>query len=612
MCGVAAIFSYNGASDVSEREITAMRDRMRRRGPDGEGLWIQERIALAHTRLSVIDPSEAASQPMIEKSRNNAIVFNGEIYNYRELKKRLEKQGYVFASNSDTEVLLHLYREEGTQMVEQIRGMFAFVIWDADKEMLICARDPYGIKPLYFCDDGACLRIASQVKALQAGGTPSDELNPAGVCGFFLFGHVPEPYTCYREIQALPAGSWLRCSVGGKPEIRVYFSIAEIYRRAHLGEQRSWDTRLVVDALRDSVAQHMTADVPVGVYLSAGLDSGAVLGMMRDVHSDSIDTFTLTFDEYKGRDDDEGPLAGAVARRYNAQHVMHRYSSLDIEKLIPDFFDAMDQPSIDGLNTWLLSRVVHKYGLKVVLSGLGGDELLGGYPTFTDVPRCARTLAVANRSSTLRAMSRSTIRLLRRCGAALHPKMEGLMLFGGTYAGVYLLRRGLFMPWELQSVLGPDITEPGLDALAPLGHLEMGIDPDPGTHFGRVAALESTFYLRNQLLRDSDWAGMAHSVEIRTPFVDAMLLNKLAPILVSRRGPGDCKDLLADAPAQALPREVKARKKTGFNVPLANSLASIPALGGWRRLPMLSDHRCPWARRWAHAVFSNVVQTPVY
>ncbi len=369
MCGLAAIARYNDSSGVSRREIVAIRDRMQNRGPDGRGLWIRDRVALAHTRLSVIDLSAAAAQPMIDKTNKNVIVFNGEIYNYLELKHRLKKKGYRFFSHSDTEVLLYLYREKGSRMLDDLRGMFAFVIWDAEQESVFCARDPYGIKPLYFCDDGKSLRIASQVKALRAGGAVSGELDPAGLCGFYLFGHIPEPFTSYRAIRALPAGSLLHCRLGAKPVIHTYFSIAETYRRASLEEKSSWDPGRAADAIRSSVARHLTADVPVGVFLSAGLDSGAVLGLMRDAHSESITALTLAFDEYRGTRDDEEPLAAQVARRYGARHVARSYSCADIQELIPEFFAAMDQPSIDGLNTWLLSRVAGKQGLKVVLSG---------------------------------------------------------------------------------------------------------------------------------------------------------------------------------------------------------------------------------------------------
>ena len=203
MCGLAAIFVYsNRPSGVSKRELTLMQHQMHNRGPDGEGIWLGKYLGLVHTRLSILDLSDAAAQPMVDTENSSVLVYNGEIYNFKEIRTRLERKGYVFRSKSDTEVLLYLYRDKGEHLVDYLRGMYAFVIWDAKKKVLFCARDPYGIKPLYYSDDGRTLRIASQVKALQASGAISNEPDPAGICGFYLFGHVPEPYTYAREIKS--------------------------------------------------------------------------------------------------------------------------------------------------------------------------------------------------------------------------------------------------------------------------------------------------------------------------------------------------------------------------------------------------------------------------
>ncbi len=610
MCGLAAIFCYNNRSPrVSTRELTLMQQQMRNRGPDSEGVWVGDSVGLAHTRLAIVDLSDAGRQPMADEISNSVLVYNGEIYNFGEIKTELERKGYVFHSKTDTEVLLYLYREKGEKIVNYLHGMYAFVIWDANRKVLFCARDPYGIKPLYYSDDGKTLRIASEVKALRASDAISNERDPAGICGFYLFGHVPEPYTSMREIKALPAGSILRCPFDGRPDVHTFFSVASAYVDARAQACDATVPGRFNKAIRESVIRHMVADVPVGVFLSSGIDSGAVLGMMRDVFDGSIDAFTVSFDEYRGTKDDEVPLASLVADYYDARHRPYVFTRDQIIQLMPEFLEAMDQPTIDGLNTWLVSRVVKEHGCKVVLSGLGGDELLGGYPSFRDIPRTVRMLRFFNKLPKLGERFRQIVSGLHSAGLPVNPKLAGLLLFGGSYAGAYLLRRGLFMPWELQSLVGLEFAHEGLLRLSPIARIQEALRPDPETDYGRVAVLESTCYLRNQLLRDADWAGMDNSLEIRTPLVDAKLLGEIAPLVVDSDGRTSFKKLLANAPHNALPDKLQNRTKTGFTLPISGWLESMPALDTWRGVPLLARDSCHWARRWAYTVMSPIMHS---
>ena len=310
MCGINGIFAYHYAANPIDRaELIRTRDHMAARGPDGMGEWIgkDDRIGLGHRRLAIIDLSDAAAQPMVSADGKLVVIFNGEIYNYRELRGRLEAKGYVFRSQSDTEVLLHLYAEKGEAMVHDLRGMFAFAIWDTEQRTLLLARDPYGIKPLYYADDGWTLRFASQVKALLAGGAVSRDPEPAGQVGFYLFGSVPEPFTTYQEVRALPAGSTLLVDRVGAHEPQRYYSIAEAYCDAeapvpaHARMDDAAATGVIREALLDSVRHHLVADVPVGAFLSAGIDSGALVGLMRDAGQQDIQTVTLAFEEFRGR-----------------------------------------------------------------------------------------------------------------------------------------------------------------------------------------------------------------------------------------------------------------------------------------------------------------------
>jgi len=545
MCGINGTFAYHaGVGPPVEAELLKTRDRMRARGPDGHGAWwtADRRCGLGHRRLSIIDLSDRAAQPMVGDGGNVVVTFNGEIYNYPALRKDLEADGARFATTSDTEALLHLYARHGPEMVRHLRGMFAFAIWDERRHGLLLARDPYGIKPLYTADDGKTFRFASQVKALLAGGQISRGLEPAGVVGFYLFGSVPEPFTLYREIQGLPAGHTQWIDAAGPQAPRCYASIAEILggggrdpiSRADLPQ------RLRSCALA-SVRAHLLADVEVGIFLSAGVDSGALLGLMRDAGQREIRAITLAFDEFRGTAEDEGPHAARIAERYGARHILRRVNEREFRSDLPAIFDAMDQPSIDGINTWFIAKAAKEAGLKVALSGIGGDELLAGYPSFVEVPRWRRRFGGIARLPGLGAAARTLVRTFMPDLVRRQPKALGMFEYSGSWAGAYLLRRGLFLPHELNSILDPEIAREGLRRLDPIRRLAACLTPEPGSDVGRICVLESSHYLRNQLLRDADWAGMAHSIEVRVPLVDAELLRFCAGARRSGAGRGQSR-----------------------------------------------------------------------
>jgi asparagine synthase (glutamine-hydrolysing) len=604
MCGIAGIYAYHYAANAVDRaELHRMRDHMAARGPDGLGDWYSQndRIGLGHRRLSIIDLSEAGAQPMMSGDGNLVVSFNGEIYNYRELRASLEAKGRRFRTQTDTEVLLHLYAEKGEAMVRDLRGMFAFALWDVKKGALLLARDPYGIKPLYYADDGWTFRFASQVKALLAGGRVSRNQEPAGWVGFCLFGSVPEPYTTYQEIRALPAGSVLWVDRIGAGEPKQYFCFGDTFCEAESGEGVSCEQDALLatrEALLDSVRHHLVADVPVGAFLSSGIDSGALVGLMRDAGQQEIQTVTVAFEEFRGRREDEAPIAAEIASRYGTQHTTRVVTEQEFRNDLPTILEAMDQPTIDGLNTWFVSKAARELGLKVAISGLGGDELFGGYPSFRDVPLWVRTLALPGHIPALGDLTRWLLTSV--FSRSLNPKAAGLLKYGGNYPGAYFLRRGVFMPWELQTVIGADTARLGLRRLNPIRHIDALLKPKPKTAFNRIAVLESSFYMRNQLLRDTDWASMAHSLEVRVPLVDVKLLSKLASI--TPRTGSLSKRLLANAPRMPLPPNVVERPKTGFTTPIQSWLQRDNRIQDWRRVPLLAVDKCAWARRWAFQV----------
>jgi len=462
MCGIASIFSYHRvAGPIDRDELRRIRDAMKARGPDGKGDWYSSdhRVGLAHRRLSIIDLSELGAQPMASDDGKVVITFNGEIYNYHQLRSQLENKGYQFHSNSDTEVLLHLYHEFGIEMLRDLRGMFAFALWDGRQGKLFLARDPYGIKPLYYADDGWQIRAASQVKALLAGGRLSREYEPAGLAGFYLLGSVPEPWTIYRGIQALPAGHYLLVSQTGVSEPISWCNVASMFleaSRSDLVMSKDDAFAEIRLALQDSVEAHLVSDVPVGLFLSSGIDSGALAGLVSE-RDQRAETVTLGFSEYQGRADDETPLAREIAEHYGLRHYAQLVGQQEFARHLPNILAAMDQPSIDGINTWLVSRAAAAQGWKVALSGVGGDELLGGYPSFRDIPRWVGRLAVPSRIPFLGSAFYFIASHLTGIASMSNPKFAGMLKYGGTYSGAYLLRRGLFLPEELPTVMGDDL-----------------------------------------------------------------------------------------------------------------------------------------------------------
>jgi asparagine synthase (glutamine-hydrolysing) len=586
MCGLIAAIAKPGRHfDLSVLPL-ALKS-MERRGPDGEGVWSDDACKLGHRRLAIQDLDPRSCQPMHSSSQRFVIVFNGEIYNFQELRRSLSSSGISLSTSSDTEVLIELFAREGEAMLHRLRGMFAFLIWDRETKRAFVARDPYGIKPLYYAQTADGVLFASQVKALIATRVVSDSPCAQGQAGFWLSGSVPEPFTWYSAIRALPAGHCGWIADGVVEEWRVWRDITESWRAAAAASERSLDEVRagVAEAIKKSVAAHLVSDVPVAVFLSGGIDSGSLAGILAEAGSTDIKGVTVEYPEFKGTFDDEAPLAAEVARQYGITHHVRRVCADEFREDLPRILQSMDQPSIDGINTWYACKAVAELGLKVVISGVGGDELFQGYRSFRTLPPLVGSWSVASRIPGLLNLAQklSDVKARRTGNGRWHHAPQWLR----SMSGAWLLRRGVFCPEDLVTLMGSEMASDALKGFHPdcwVGQMSGVQAPSRLLALGQI---ESTTYLRNQLLRDSDWASMDHGVELRTPLVDAWLLRDLRDFLPSfHRFPN--KRLLAEAPIPALPEALITRRKTGFGIPLQS----------WRRATnsALDNDRHEWPR----------------
>jgi asparagine synthase (glutamine-hydrolysing) len=591
MCGVVAAFAEPGR-ELDVEAVRAAMARMRRRGPDGDGLWQEPAVAMGHRRLAIIDLDQRAAQPMHSACGRYVIVFNGEIYNFRELRAELEAKGAAFRTTSDTETVLALFAAEGEAMLSRLHGMFAFVIWDRVGRRGFAARDAYGIKQLYIARVPNGVLLASQVKALLATGLVSRDPCAHGQAGFWMLGSVPEPHTWFRDVQALPAGRFAWIEDGRVTAIRPWLDLGALWRNAEHHRPRPDVAEAVRDALLESVRRHLVSDVPVGVFLSGGIDSGSLAALMIESGAQSLEGVTITYDEFSGRPDDEAPIAAVIAARYGLRHTVRRITRGEFLADLPAILDAMDQPSIDGVNTWYASKAVAERGLKVVVSGVGGDELFQGYTHFVSLPRLVRWRRWPSWVPGARKGLAMAGRLLARRSGNLRWRMAEP--WTRTIEGAWWLRRSLCTPQELPTLIGAELANQVLrdfDVVQQVRSMTGELPADPRL---ALSAIESATYLRNQLLRDSDWASMSHSVELRTPLVDTHLLTSLEPWLASFGGfPG--KALLANAPRPPLGSDVTNRRKTGFGIPVSQ----------W-----LQGDRHSLAQAWAPRVASQYALAP--
>jgi len=570
MCGIAGWLGRGPASGTAAASVAAMIEAMAHRGPDRRGVRVlagspaSASVCLGHARLAILDLSDRADQPMTDPRTGNWIVLNGEIYNYRELADHADLRDRQRRTHSDTEVILHAYARWGTDCVQRLRGMFAFALWDASRQELWCVRDRLGVKPFYFHAGGGRFAFASELRALVASGAAAPALDPRGLASLLRFGSVEEPGTILRDVRTLAPGTWLRVNGRGRVLQRQrYWSLEQAFAsKTDVTENAEEQARRVREAVSESVACRLVSDVPLGAFLSGGIDSSAVVAMMARAASRPVKTFSVAFADAHSRRWNETAHARLVARRYGTEHTEIRLAERQVLDWLPDALSSIDQPTGDGINTWVVARATRQAGVTVALSGLGGDELFGGYPSFRHVPTLARLARwMARVPSGLRD---AASRLWGRWGAGSirMRKLAELWRQDGNVPDAYRLYRQLFPSDWAESVLadGPKAW------IAPEQEPEPLDDLDP---FDAVSALELRTYLANTLLRDTDTMGMSHALEIRVPLIDHELVELVAGMpAAAKRGDGTVpKPLLVRAMGDDLPESIVRRPKMGFVLP---------------------------------------------
>jgi asparagine synthase (glutamine-hydrolysing) len=559
MCGIAGVVTRTGPSPDGSMEL-ALQAALAHRGPDGTGAFRSEHAMLVHRRLAIIDRSVAASQPMAYADGRFQLVFNGEVYNHLTLRGDMEARGERFVTSSDTEVLLRLLTLEGPAGLHRVRGMFALALWDDMRGTLTLARDRFGMKPLYIAATDRQLAFASEIGALRRAGLVSRQVSAAGVLAYLSWASIPAPLTWLDGVEMLEPGTWRSWSRDGRDETGRFADMTRIYVGDDVDASADELRQMTADAVRDSVRAHLVADVPVGVFLSGGVDSGAIVSAARSLGDRDLLTYTVVVDEAEYS---EAPIAARVAAQFRTTHHELHVDARAIATDLPDIVQHLDQPTADAINTYYVARAVAQTGIKAVLSGVGGDEMFGGYPSFDRVPaglQMARALGPVMRATGVAAtLAMPAWRAAKWRHFAQDPDIEQ----------AYRALRGFLMPEELDAIAGPALADRREQAEAALAAAEERLFAPAGyeSTAASVSRLETRGFLGTQLLRDIDAMSMAHGLEVRAPFVDHPLQQTVWPFL------GHCpslmkgKRLLYETLERPLPAEVTSRPKQGFTLP---------------------------------------------
>ena len=591
MCRIAGIASLASQDPSLERKVTLMCDLQQHGGPDDSGIYTApgSRLVLGHRRLSLIDLSAAGHQPMIYSDRY-VITFNGEIYNYPELKQELACAGLEFRTGSDTEVILAAYSRWGTQSFARLRGMFAFALYDQQEQDLVLVRDPSGIKPLYYSRDTTSVAFASEIRAFSATGLAMENRNwPVYQ---MAYGHIPEPVTTLENVHPLHKGWFYKINlVSGKSTGQSFSHYS--YSNVIPDEQSAIES--VRAALNVAVKRHLLSDAPIGVFLSGGIDSGVVTSVASKFQKEHLKTLSLYFRE---SDFSEKQYQDLMIQKVQCKSYQHLLTEQEFHASFPGILQAMDMPTCDGINTWFISKYAREHQLKAVLSGVGGDELFGGYPSFSRM-RIALQLQQAP-DLALRLAEKSSTKKINR---ASYLTLEGIK-------GLYLFLRGQYIPLQIAQQLGASEREVwNVLGETPVMPVVNSLKPQ-----NRASWMELNMYMQNQLLRDADVMSMSHGVEIRVPFLDEEVIRSGLAIKASVKYRGPLKkQLLIDAFRDSLPEPIWNREKMGFTFPFmrwmaGSSFVKDTMLGGSLMMRRSYDKFLRKELHWSHLMSLLILQ----
>lgn len=564
MCGINGIYGFQD-SVIAKQKVMAMNNCLRHRGPDDEGIFVDDNLVLGHRRLSIIDLSTAGHQPMKSFDGRYQIVYNGELYNYKELKFELqrvvtgsEQQAYFFQTNTDTEVIIAAFARWGSDCLSKFNGMFSFAIWDMQLKSLFIARDRLGIKPLYYFYTNGIFAFSSEIRSLLASNIISKALDEDALIDYLRYQTVHAPNTIVKGVKIVMPGHFIQITQADL-KIKKYWSLNQNISNASQGKEYKEVCKDVNELLTKAVERRLIADVPFGAFLSGGIDSSAIVGLMSKVSSEKVKTFSVTFDETEFS---EAKYAQLIAKKFNTDHHEINLSPSDFIQELPNALKAMDHPSGDGPNTYIVSKATKNAGITMALSGLGGDELFGGYDVF----KRSLELNKKNWFNLIPQFIRGAGgNLLLKSKPSIASEKIAVLLKQDkiNFESFYPLSRQVLMDSLILEIVNrQELIRNRVDEI--LKNFEFSTF---NFELSKVSIAEISTYMQNVLLRDTDQMSMANALEVRVPFLDYTLVEYVLGVPDKYKNPTSPKKLLVDALGDLLPTEIVNRPKMGFTFP---------------------------------------------
>jgi asparagine synthase (glutamine-hydrolysing) len=616
MCGINGIFSFKNKEEAVQ-QVRRMNQCIAHRGPDSEGIWANENCVLGHRRLSIIDTSEAGNQPFFSADKKLSMVYNGEIYNYIELKQELSSE-FTFTTASDTEVIIAAYKKWGIKCIEKFFGMFAFALWDEDLQALFVVRDRLGVKPLYYSQQNSQLIFSSELRAVMSTGLVRKKIGQKSIVDYLRYQTVHAPNTIIEDVKMLMPGHYMKITSSGIATT-CFWDQEKNATRGIENDDIKVVRKNIHDLMRSSVEIRMRADVPFGAFLSGGIDSSIIVGLMSEISSHQVKTFSITFHE---KEFDESPYSELIANKFKTDHHPIKLHADDFLKLVPEALRSVDHPSGDGPNTYVVSKVTREAGVKMALSGLGGDEVFAGYEIFKRIKK----LESGSWINMLPLGGRKVIgEILRKVRPSISSEKIADILREERidFAHFYPHNREVLPEREVEKLLRNKNLPTNV-----VSELTEKINKSDLELLSKVSIAEMSTYMQNVLLRDADQMSMAHALEVRVPFLDHRLIEYVLGVGDKIKFPHTPKELLTSSFQDMLPREIIDRPKMGFTFPWAiwmrnemksfceeniRSLSQIEAIDAnaslelWQRF-LNGDRYITWSRIWPLVVLGHWVK----